>query len=153
VKVSRHFFPSSLRVEPLIFRLLTYSLISFSLKLLCNGMSGRSRTNNNSDLFLWIRIRVKLIKDLYVDYSIFPNIALIKKILFSPYILYFYILFRKGYSSLKFIRIMIKKIITQSKSDLKATRQYILIVDAHPSTKFNVCLIRKFNARTNAKGL
>lgn len=39
-KVSRHRRPGSLRVQPLILRFLTYSRMSRSLKLLCNGISG-----------------------------------------------------------------------------------------------------------------
>jgi hypothetical protein len=61
VKVSRQRRPSSLRVEPLILRFLTYSRIACSLRLLCKGMSGRFNTSNNSDLWFiremtrWIR--------------------------------------------------------------------------------------------------
>jgi len=59
VKVSRHRFPVSLRVDPLIFRFLTYSLISLSLKLLCRGISGRFKTSSNSDLFRHRRFNAK----------------------------------------------------------------------------------------------
>jgi len=47
--VSRPRRPSSLRVPPLILRRLTYSRMSPSLKLLCNGNSGRSRTKCRQD--------------------------------------------------------------------------------------------------------
>ena len=52
VKVSRQRRPFSLRVLPLILRLLTYSRISFSLKLLWRGISGLSNTSNNSVLLV-----------------------------------------------------------------------------------------------------
>ena len=58
--VSRQRRPSSLRVPPLILPTFYCDVTSPSLKLLCNGSSGRSRTSSNSDLLWAIRLSARL---------------------------------------------------------------------------------------------
>ncbi len=59
-KVSRYRRPSSKRVEPLTFRLMAYSRISFSLRLLFRGISGLSRIKRSSYLLFASRFRAWL---------------------------------------------------------------------------------------------
>ncbi len=46
---------ASLRVPPLTFGRVTWARMSFSEPLVCSGISGRSRTFNNSGLLAWSR--------------------------------------------------------------------------------------------------
>ncbi len=66
-KVSRHWHLKSLLVPPLTFRLLTCSRKSFSLPLVCIGISGRSNTRSRDDLFRFKRAIKKLIMLLFVS--------------------------------------------------------------------------------------
>ena len=59
-KVSRHRRPSSLRVPALMFRFLTMSRRSVSLRLLWIGKSGRSSTRNSSAWLRWRPCRTSL---------------------------------------------------------------------------------------------